>query len=102
MKALQQFGRVLPIGQPRAWLHQGLLDWADGRQKKAFAAWEKSLGLAEQMSLPYEAARAYFEIGRHVEVNSTAHQIHLQKAIEMFSELGAKGDLERVQRIFEQ
>jgi eukaryotic-like serine/threonine-protein kinase len=95
VKALQQFGRVLPIGRPRAWLHQGLLDWAEGRQKKAFGAWEKSLGLAEQMSLPYEAARAHYEIGRHLEVNEPARQIHLQKAIEMFSEMGVKFELQK-------
>jgi DNA-binding SARP family transcriptional activator/predicted ATPase len=99
VKSLHEFGRILPIGRPRAWLHQGLLDWAEGRQKKAFAAWEKSLGLAEQMSLPYEAARAYFEIGRHVEVNSTARQIHLQKTIEMFSELGAKYELQEAREL---
>lgn len=95
VKSLHEFGRILPIGRPRAWLHQGLLDWAEGRQKKAVQAWEKSLGLAEQMSMPYEAARAHYEIGRHVEVHAPARQIHLQKAIEMFSEMGAKYELQK-------
>ncbi|WKZ41249.1 MAG: BTAD domain-containing putative transcriptional regulator [Anaerolineales bacterium] len=99
VKALHEFGQLLRVGRPRAWLHQGLLDWAEGRQKKAFGAWEKSLGLAEQLSLPYEAARAHYEIGRHAEVNSPARQIHLEKAIEIFSQLGARHDLEKARTV---
>jgi len=97
VKALHEFGQLLRIGRPRAWLHQGLLDWAEGRQKKAFGAWEKSLGLAEQLSLPYEAARAHYEIGRHLQIREPARQIHLEKAIEIFSTLGAKWDLMQAQ-----
>jgi DNA-binding SARP family transcriptional activator/predicted ATPase len=95
VKSLHEFGRILPIGRPRAWLYQGLLDWAEGRQNKALQAWKKSLGLAEQMSLPYEAARAHYEIGRHLDVREPARQIHLQKAVEMFSEMGAKYELQK-------
>ncbi|MFN8433404.1 MAG: BTAD domain-containing putative transcriptional regulator [Anaerolineales bacterium] len=97
VKALLEFGRLLPVGQPRAWLHQGLLHWAEGRQKQAFRVWEKSLALAEQLSLPYEAARAYYEIGRHLPLTDAARQIHLDKAIEMFSGLGAKRELMQAQ-----
>lgn len=99
VKSLHEFGKILWIGRPRAWLHKGLLDWAEGRQKKAFQAWEKSLGLAEQMSLPYEAARAHYEIGRHMEVNSPARRIHLEKAVEMFSHMGVRCDLEKAQKV---
>lgn len=98
VKALHEFAQLLRVGQPRAWTHQGLLDWAEGRQKRAFSAWEKSLGLAEQMSLPYEAARAHYELGRHRQIHEPARQIHLAKAVEMFSTLGAKCELERAQK----
>lgn len=95
VKSLNQFGRVLPVGQARAWTHQGLLHWAEGLKKKALAAWEKSLRLAEQMSLPYEAARAHYEIGRHLDRGAPTRRIHLEKAIEIFSELGLRHELTR-------
>jgi len=97
VKALLEFGRVLPVGQPRAWLHQGLLYWVEGRQTQAFRVWEKSLALAEQLSLPYEAARAHDEIGRHLSLNDPTRQINLEKAIEIFSGLGAKLELMQAQ-----
>ncbi|HMZ44823.1 MAG TPA: hypothetical protein PLI15_17365, partial [Anaerolineales bacterium] len=97
VKALLEFGQVLPVGQPRAWLHQGLLYWVEGQQKQAFRVWEKSLALAEQLSLPYEAARAHYEIGRHLSLNDATRQIHLGKAIEIFSGLGAKRELMQAQ-----
>ncbi|HNH06488.1 MAG TPA: hypothetical protein PLF18_17210, partial [Anaerolineales bacterium] len=97
VKALLEFGQVLKVGQPRAWLHQGLLYWVEGQQKQAFRVWEKSLALAEQLSLPYEAARAHYEIGRHLSLNDATRQIHLGKAIEIFSGLGAKRELMQAQ-----
>lgn len=99
VKALREFGQLMQVGQPRAWLHQGLLNWAEGRRKNAFGLWKKSLALAEKLSLPYEAARAHYEIGRHLPIHEPARQIHLEKAIEIFSALGTKSELTQAQNI---
>ncbi|HND50491.1 MAG TPA: hypothetical protein PLL95_18120, partial [Anaerolineales bacterium] len=97
VKALHEFGHLLKVGQPRAWLHQGLLHWAEGQQKKAYRGWKKSLALAEQLSMPYETARAHYEIGRHLPPHESARQIHLEKANEIFTALGAKYELMQAQ-----
>jgi tetratricopeptide (TPR) repeat protein len=53
-RALNRFGRVFPIGQPRARLYQGQFEWLSGRPAKARALWQKGLTAAQQQHMPYE------------------------------------------------
>jgi tetratricopeptide (TPR) repeat protein len=64
-QALRLYARAFPIGQPRAWLWQGLYEWLSGRPGRAKAAWRKSLAAAERLAMPYEQALALSELGRH-------------------------------------
>jgi hypothetical protein len=68
-----------------------------GRRKRLGRG--KKPGLAEQMSLPYEAARAHYEIGRHLQIHEPARRIHLEKAVEVFLKLNAKCELEQAQKL---
>ena len=92
-KALHRFARTYPIGQPHAWLCQGLCDWLDGKPARAQRAWLKSIARAKQMAMPYLEGLAHYELGRHATGNE--QQIHLTYAIEIFERLDTQYDLQR-------
>jgi predicted ATPase/class 3 adenylate cyclase len=95
-KAMHKFARIYPIGQPRDLLWQGLYDWLDGKPARAQERWQKSLERAVQLSMRYDEALAHREIGRHLPAADPAHHEHLSRAKEIFAELGAGYDLERM------
>ena len=88
LQGLLKCGKLFHVAMPRYWCYQGWYEWLSGKKKKAAFSWEKGLGLANQLEMKYEAARLYFESGRH-----TSSQMNLQKAAEECEILGAKYDL---------
>ena len=80
---------------------RGCFDWLDGRHEKARNAWLECLSLAEAAGLPYEIGLAHFELGRHLSDGETlpdgsGRVDHLQRAAQVFSDLGAGSDLKCV------
>ncbi len=96
-QALHKYARAFPIGQPRAWLWQGLYDWLAGRPAKAHKAWHKSLTAAQRLSMPYDQGLAHYQIGRHLATDDPTHQSHLTRAREIFAQLNADYDLTRAE-----
>jgi len=91
-RALQTFTRTFPIGQPAAWLYQGLYDWLNGQPARARQAWEKSLAFAAQLEMPLAQGQAHYEIGRHAVDDE--RQKHLAEAAAIFERLGLAYHLE--------
>lgn len=85
-RALNQFAQIHPIGKSRAFLWQGLYDWLDGKTRSAQKNWQKSLLEAQKLSMPYDEALAYREIGRHT--TDAKRDLNLARANEIFSLLG--------------
>jgi class 3 adenylate cyclase/tetratricopeptide (TPR) repeat protein len=85
--ALRTFARVFPIGQPRAQLWSGRLHHLSGRPRRARAAWRASLAAAQRLGMPFEAARAHFELGRRAD-GQPQRQWHLERAQALLRELG--------------
>jgi tetratricopeptide (TPR) repeat protein len=96
-RALQGYARVFPIGQPRAYLWQGVLEWVSGHRGRARKWWAKSLRAAEKLDMPYPAGLAHFEIGRRLPLTDPTRPRHLARACRIFTRLGATYDLERAQ-----
>jgi hypothetical protein len=86
-RASREFGNV----RPRRWLLQGLLEWHLGEPEKAVAAWRRADATAARMNMPFERARARFEIARH-----GGGRVDLEEAAKTFDELGAGYMLRRV------
>jgi eukaryotic-like serine/threonine-protein kinase len=76
---LRGFARIFPIGKPRARLWQGRLAHLCGRTERAQAAWRASLAAAERLGMPFEAALAHAELGRHA-AGTPQGQRHLEQA----------------------
>ncbi len=100
-KVVHKFARVFPAGKPYAALWQGLYDWQAGKRSKANQQWQKCITDAEKLSMPYEQALAYYELGRHHLPQSFARKTNLTRAQEIFSGLGAAYDVERARRELE-
>ena len=98
---LSIYAWMFQVGRPRAWLWRGLYNWLAGRQNKARQAWQRSIAIAESLSMPYEQGLAHFEMGRHLRVNTDEREKHLQHAEAIFTDLDASLDLERTHRALE-
>ncbi|HEX8201814.1 MAG TPA: hypothetical protein VF590_15165, partial [Isosphaeraceae bacterium] len=97
--ALRRLARLFPISRPRSRLCRGLLQWLSGHPARARQSWRRSLGEAECLAMPYEQARAHFEMGRHLGPGDPARRRHLERAEELFTRLGAAPDLARVREV---
>jgi hypothetical protein len=86
-QAMHAFSRIFPIAQPRAWLCQGWYDWISGKRSQANRIWQKGLGLTEHLAMPYEQARAHYELARHLK-DGVKSRLHLEKANNIYTELG--------------
>jgi tetratricopeptide (TPR) repeat protein len=76
---LRGFARIFPIGKPRARLWQGRLAHLSGQTERAQAAWRAGLAAAERLGMPFEAALAHAELGRHAAGTQQGDR-HLEQA----------------------
>jgi class 3 adenylate cyclase len=98
-RRLERLGRVNLHVRARALLWQGCADWLDGSRDRAHAAWRGCLEQAERFGLPYESARAHYEIGRHLERTDPERSVHLTRAETEFRRLLMQPDVRRVQAV---
>ena len=72
-----------------------------GKLGKAKLYLEKSIGLLEELDNPYNLGKSYCEYGRVLEDegNNKGARMNLQKALDIFKDLGAKKDREYVEKI---
>ncbi|MDQ3978319.1 MAG: hypothetical protein M3314_02040, partial [Actinomycetota bacterium] len=94
-RELRRGTRLFPVGRPRAKVNKGLGLWLAGRRSAARRSWRAGLKAAERLQMPYEAARAHYEIGRHLGEAEPARRFHLERAAELFRDLGAEDDAAR-------
>jgi tetratricopeptide (TPR) repeat protein len=95
-KALRNFARVFPIGQPRACLYQGRFEWQSGRPFEAGRWWHKGLAMAHQLEMPYAQGLLHLQLALCLPPTDPARADHLALAQEILTRLGAKGDLEKL------
>ncbi len=98
-RALGSYARVFPIGRPRAYLCRGSFEWLSGRPYLARQLWSRSLSAAQRLGMPYSQGRALYELGRHLPPTDPARLAHLNRAGEIFNQLQATYELQRVQEI---
>ena len=89
LKGLKQFAAFFPIGIPRAQLWEGMYRWKLGEPSKAHAIWEKGLALAQENGFTYEEALLRRVIATYMEAGDPARAPYFQRAVELFSSIGA-------------
>jgi tetratricopeptide (TPR) repeat protein len=83
-------------GRASAWLYQGWYNCLDGHPRRAYKHWQKGLAVAEAVGMLYELGRIHLEMGRHAAPDDPARAEHLQRAGEIFEQMGANYQLERI------
>jgi class 3 adenylate cyclase/tetratricopeptide (TPR) repeat protein len=94
-RELRRYARLFPIARPRTLVNHGLARWLQGRPRAARRSWRRALRAAERLQMPYEMARAHYEMGRHPGDSDAARRVHLERASQLFANLGADDDLAR-------
>jgi tetratricopeptide (TPR) repeat protein len=84
-------------GQPSSWLYRGWYSYLDGHPRRAYKHWQKGSGVAGAVGMRYELGRIHFEMGRHAGADDPQREEHLQRAGEIFEEIGAHYYLQRTQ-----
>jgi class 3 adenylate cyclase len=96
---IARYARINPPARARLALWRGCVESLAGNHRRAHALWRQSLEEAERFALPYEEARAHYEIGRRVAAAGAVDaDAHLARAIAGFERLGAAGDALRARR----
>jgi len=97
LKGLNQFATFFPIGKPRAHLWEGMYQWKLGNHSKAHRLWHKGLTLAQNNQFIYEEGLLRRVIATHLESNNPERNIHLKRAVELLSSIGASHDAKLAQ-----
>ena len=95
----ERLARVTPPARARAALWRGCAAWLEGRRDRAAALWQRCLADAERFGLPYERARAHYEIGRRLERTDPERLAHLTRADTEFRQLLSDPDVKRVHAV---
>jgi tetratricopeptide (TPR) repeat protein len=93
VSAMHRLCKRFPVGSSRAWNYQGVLEHLKGDADKAQQAWHQSLQEAIINQMPYEEGLAHYQLGRHLPGNDPQRTVHLDRAIERFTELKAHYNL---------
>jgi tetratricopeptide (TPR) repeat protein len=90
---LRRYARRFPLGRAHALLWSGLLAWLSGRKRRAMQSWRAAISAGRALGLPYEQARAHFEIARHLPPDDHQRLAHLDSARALFEQLGCGDEL---------
>jgi predicted ATPase/DNA-binding SARP family transcriptional activator len=106
LRRLRRYARSFPMARPRALTCLGWSRWLDGQHRPALRAWARAVREAERLRMPYELARAHFELGRHLDAGQRSplgldRAGHLERALAGFEAAGCGADLRRVQALAE-
>jgi tetratricopeptide (TPR) repeat protein len=88
LKNLKKFTGVFAIGAPALNRFLGALEWHNGEHEKAFQYWRTSAEKAHVLPMKYEEARAWLDLGRHLERGSAERTPAMKWAAELFAECG--------------
>jgi predicted ATPase/DNA-binding SARP family transcriptional activator len=100
LRRLQRYGRVFPMARPRARLCLGAWQELEGRRPQAVRSWAGAVDAAERLAMPWEAARARLELGRHLAPGERGpggldREALLERAAAGFAAMGCHADAAR-------
>ncbi len=97
MRNLRRVARLYRLAQPSLKLWTGLLLWLRGHPRRARAAWEAVIPLAQALDMPWEEGQAHYEIGRHLAIGDPGRARHLVRAREIFATFELAYELEQTE-----
>jgi hypothetical protein len=103
LRRLRRYARAFPTGRPRALICLGWSHWLNGRHGAALRAWTRAAREGERLAMPWELARAHYELGRHLEADDRSpigldRDEHLDEARSILESLGCRTNLADIER----
>ena len=98
LATLRKYARVFPVGQPRAALFAGRMQWLQQRESRARRSWSKGLERAIQLRMPFEAALLHETLARHNLPDVPESVEHRTAAVNLYKQLGMHFEAERLAR----
>ncbi len=96
LRALARYARSNPPAGTMTLLWKGCIEALEGKPNRAHRLLSDAIQDADRRGLPYESARAHFELGRRLGVAEAASREHLLRARGEFERLKAVRDVARV------
>lgn len=93
LKLLLTFKNVFPIGQAYLAYYQGWYEWLTDKQHTAVKSWQKGLSAAQKYRLLQEEGLIRIKLGIALKNNHLDQKAHLERAIQIFEEMGASREL---------
>lgn len=87
--ALGRFALIFPLARPATLIWRGLYAQRAGRPQVARRLWQRAIGQARRRGMPYAAARAHHELGRHSE--GEERRAHLACAEALLEQVRGEG-----------
>ncbi|HEY53701.1 MAG TPA: hypothetical protein G4N94_09615, partial [Caldilineae bacterium] len=91
--ALVDFAKVAKMGHPRALIYRAGYLWRRGKERRALKVWRQAIASAAKLNMPYDQARAQYELGRHLSEQDPERERTLNDARQGFKDVGATYDL---------
>lgn len=88
IKNLKKYIGIFSIGVPALNRYKGNLEWGANRPEKAIQYWRTAATKAHAYPMKYEEARAWLELGRHLNKDDAERSAALERAAELFAECG--------------
>jgi len=104
LRRLRRYARTFPMARPRAYTCLGWQAWLDGRAGVARRAWSRAIGAAERLQMPYELARAHYELGRRLAPDERSplgfyRSGHLERALAAYRDAGCVAELQHAETL---
>jgi tetratricopeptide (TPR) repeat protein len=90
---VRSFGNVFPIGKPYLAYYEGWYAALTGKSREAMKTWQKGLGSALKLNLPYEEGLIHIKLAHWYEDPGEKRE-HVARAVQIFEKMGAARELE--------
>ena len=101
LPVIRKYSKVYPVWRPRLNAFEGVMAWRAGNEKKARRKWAAGIRLAEEFDSPLELGIVHFETARSLNPSDADRAGHLVAAAGAFERAEAKGEIDRVNQVYE-
>ena len=98
LKGFAKYTKVMPLGEPRLLIYQGMFERMRGRAKQAHVKWQEGLEKASEFEMPYEQALALIQLAQHTQ-SGDEQRSTLTRAADLLRDMNALWDLEQVEAL---
>ena len=87
-KIWKKYMPIFTVGAPAYYRFSGLIEYYQNKPEKAYNSWRTAIEKAHAFPMKFEEARAYLELGRHLPKENPERANTLEKARQLFVEVG--------------